>query len=127
MERYVKFLENNNGYGDVMFESRGKNEDDELRNQYQRIYTYGNRYMSPHRISDCLTSKEIKLINKEKMIAGLELADLLALAAKLDTLMLYGHIDHIASRFMQELVEWLAPKYYSGGTTGYGRKLLGGK
>lgn len=125
LERYVGFLGRCNGYGDVMFESRGKNEDNELRGQYSRIYTYGNRYLAPKTIQNRLTSKDIKLKNKDKMIAGLELADLLALATKLDTLKLYGHIDRIASKFMVELVQWLQTKYYGGGDMGYGRKLLG--
>lgn len=125
LERYIRFLNEVSGCGDVMFESRGKNEDNELRKQYERFFRYGNRYMSPSHIQKYLTSKDIKLKNKEQMIAGLELADLLALVTKLDTLALYGHIDHVSSRFMQEMMAWVSNKYYRGGAKGYGRKLLG--
>lgn len=125
LERYIRFLSDVDGRGDVMFESRGKNEDDELRKQYERIFHYGNRYMSPNYIQRYLTSKDIKLKDKTKMIAGLEMADLLALVAKLDTLMMYGHIDHVASKFMQEMISWIANKYYGGGVKGCGRKMLG--
>lgn len=124
IERYLKFLELNGGYGDILFESRGKSEDNELRRQYRRIYEYGNYYMSPKTIQQYLTSKDIKLKDKTRMIAGLELADLLALATKLDTLMLYGRINAIASTFMQDLLRWVEPKYYFEGKKGHGRKLL---
>lgn len=125
LERYIRFLDSVNGRGDVMFESRGRNEDNELRKQYGRIFTYGNRYMPPSLIQRFLTSKDIKLKNKTQMIAGLEFADLLALVTKLDTLSIYGHIDHISSKFMQEMVAWVKDKYYERGVKGYGRKLLG--
>ena len=124
LERYYKFLEINNGRGDVMFESRGKKEDSELKRQYARIYEFGTSYVSAGAINQRFTSKDIKLKSKESRIEGLELADLLALATKLDTLMLFGEIGHISSKFMKDLIEWFSDKYYYSGRKGYGRKLL---
>lgn len=124
IERYTKFLDIHNCKGDIMFESRGNKEDDELRKQYDRLYCNGSQYVSAQKIQQHLTSKDIKLKNKTQMISGLEFADLLALATKLDTLMLYDKIDDIASKFMRELVEWIGPKYYGNGKKGYGRKML---
>lgn len=124
LERYYRFLDMNNGRGDVMFESRGKTEDEELKRQYARIYEFGTSYVSANAIKGRFTSKDIKLKNKESRIEGLEVADLLALATKLDTLMLYGKIEHIASDFMRNLLEWVSGRYYYSGRKGYGRKLL---
>ena len=124
IERYIKFLEMKNGHGDVMFESRGKTEDEELKRQYERIYIYGNRFLGATTIQSRLTSKKIKLKNKKQEIAGLEFADLLALATKLDTLRLYERVDHISSSFMSELIGAFQSKYYHNGAKGWGRKLL---
>ena len=124
LERYYKFLNAKNGRGDVMFESRGKKEDSELKRQYSRIYEFGTRFVSARAINSKFTSKDIKLKNKESRIEGLELADVLALATKLDTLALYGRIDHVASKFMKDLLEWVSDKYDYSGRKGYGRKLL---
>lgn len=126
LERYVRFLEEHNGVGDVMFEARGKAEDTELKRQYERLYTYGNRYMTSTMMQKHLTSHKLKIKDKSKMITGLELADLLALATKLDTLLLYGKINTVASKFMAELIGWINSKYRSkdGTRRGIGCKLL---
>lgn len=124
LERYVKFLENVNATGDVMFEARGGKEDTESKRQYRRIYDYGTSFVGKELFQQRLTSKDLKLKTKDKMISGLEFADMLNLAAELDTLRLYGRGGEITSKFTKEIVEWIQNKYYHGGRKGYGRKLL---
>ncbi|MEX0596929.1 MAG: DUF3800 domain-containing protein [Candidatus Paceibacterota bacterium] len=126
LERYVFFLEENNFKGDVMAESRGKREDRELREAYKNFYEDGTYYRDSSVIQHFLTSKKIKIKKKEHNIAGLELADLLALATKLDTLKAYGILDKLSENFCKEVIDKIQLKYRRNGDSviGYGKKLL---
>ena len=64
--------------GDVMAESRGGREDEELRAAFDITLQKGTRFHNPEQFQAVLTSGDIKLKKKEHAIAGLELADLLA-------------------------------------------------
>lgn len=131
VERYVKYLEKvGSATGDVMAEARGKTEDEALQSEYNNVYDSGTYYVSAARFQARLTSKYIKMEPKSKAIAGLELADLLVLASKLDILQDHKHIPRLNSKFVQTIVKALQPKYdcHNDGTKkGYGKKFLGEK
>ncbi|HKH49885.1 MAG TPA: DUF3800 domain-containing protein [Thermoanaerobaculia bacterium] len=78
LERYAGWLEGSGVQGDVMAESRGRIEDQELAAAFESTLGKGTRLHSPQEIDNVLTSKKIKLKKKEHAIPGLELADLLA-------------------------------------------------
>lgn len=78
IERYVRFLEGNNGRGDVMIEARGKNKDRELKEIFEDTYQKGTNYIQGKRIQQVLTSKTIKMKPKEKNVYGLQIADIVA-------------------------------------------------
>lgn len=78
VEEYVRFLEVNNSYGDVMIESRGKKEDNLLQEFFESFLKTGSSFCSPERIATRITSKNIKFREKSDNIPGLELADILA-------------------------------------------------
>jgi len=78
LERYAGWLSLKRSVGDVMAESRGGREDQELRTAFEITLQNGTRFHSPQQFQAVLTSTEVKLKKKEHAIAGLELADLLA-------------------------------------------------
>lgn len=127
LEKYAKFLLSVESTGDVMAEARGKKEDEALRKEYERFYNEGTYYVQSAVMKLCLTSGKIKLKPKDH-IAGLELADLIVLASKLDVLLINDKADYIASKFMQQLIPKLQEKYHRNHTTGqiigYGKKMI---
>lgn len=127
LERYLHFLEVK-GKGDVMAEARGKAEDTALKQVYEDFYQRGTYFCTPEYIQSFLTSKEIKIKNKDRGIAGLEIADLLSLATKLDVLETYGLMPALTDNFNKKIVTELQPKYCRGNNNqrikGYGKKLL---
>lgn len=78
LERYAGWLEMKNAEGDVMAESRGRTEDHQLREAFERTYGSGTQFHSAERFQRVLTSKKLKLKKKEHNIPGLQWADLLA-------------------------------------------------
>ena len=72
LERYAGWLRRMGAQGDVLAESRGRTEDRELAEAFEKALH------SAEQLKGVLTSKKIKLKKKEHAIAGLELADLLA-------------------------------------------------
>lgn len=78
LERYVGLLDRLNATGDVLAESRGKTEDQQLKEAFVRIYNSGTNFHPATSFAKVLTSREIKLKKKTHCIAGLELADILA-------------------------------------------------
>jgi hypothetical protein len=127
LEKYVSFLVSVDGRGDVLAEARGKKEDDALKIEYSRFYENGTDYVQSDIMQQRLTSKKVKLKPKDS-IAGLELADLIVLASKLDVLLISSKAERIASKFMQQLIPKLQPKYYrnrsTGKISGYGKKMI---
>lgn len=127
LERYIHFLEIR-GRGDVLAEARGGTEDMQLKAAYETFYNYGTSFERPSHIQTLLTSRELKLKPKNKNIAGLELADLLALCTKLDVLNTYGRIAALGENFNKRIINLLHSKYCRGNNLpkikGYGKKLL---
>ena len=86
LERYKGFLNRTNSKGDVMAESRGKKEDQELANVYHYIWNNGTYYNNAKGFQNVLTSKNLKIKRKTANIAGLQIADLLAHPTKMHLL-----------------------------------------
>lgn len=112
LEYYVDYLLSHNGTGDVMVEGRGKEEDSQLIQEYKTAYNIGSASRDSADFQKVLTSRHLKVESKVLNIAGLELADLLVLASKLDVLAQNDIIEKVNSRFTKELVALLQAKYY---------------
>lgn len=129
LERYVFYLQENGFIGDVLAEARGKKEDQALKEEYRLFYEGGTYFCKSSYIQRFLTSKEIKIKPKNKMFAGLEFADLISLATKLDTLNCYGKLPNLTPNFCKIIVQHIQNKYRSsptsGRTKGFGKKLIG--
>lgn len=82
LERFAGWLALEGAQGDVMAESRGAMEDQELLEAFEITLQKGTRFHSSRNFQAVLTSKKIKLKKKEHAIPGLELADLLAYPLK---------------------------------------------
>ena len=91
-ERYAHWLSSVGGTGDVMAESRGKKEDQEVRDDFHRYMIGGSNSQRTHETQLPISSSQIKLNLKLRNIAGLQLADLLAYPSKLGVLHDYEHI-----------------------------------
>jgi len=109
--RYCFFLARHRAKGDVMAESRGATEDMALKTAYARLFANGNQVQSGPFFQQHLTSKEIKIKPKEKDVAGLQLADILAHPLKKYTLLRKGFItEPDDDYFWKKVVEAVKPK-----------------
>lgn len=128
LERYCGYLHFYNAKGDVMAESRGKQEDLQLKEAYRRVYGSGTLFRSPEFFQKVLTSKEIKIKPKKANIPGLQLADLLAHPCKNEILIEKGIVKYRAS-FGREISKTVKAKYnhhfFDGRIEGYGKNFLG--
>ena len=101
LERYCLWLGDRRG--DVLGESRRGNEDRHLKAAYQAIFQAGTLRHGEEFFQTRLTSKDIKLKPKEKNIAGLQLADLLAHPAKQRCLARHGVAGVVEGDFGRQL------------------------
>jgi hypothetical protein len=128
MERYCGWLNFSGDEGDVLAESRGGREDHQLKAAYGTVHKSGTRFRSAEFFQKVLTSKELKLKPKVHNIAGLQIADLLAYAAK-RRLLFEAKAGPALTGYTSQVAELLEPKYnrhvYSGRTWGYGKIFLG--
>lgn len=127
LERYCGLLSFFDSEGDVLAESRGGKEDEQLKMAYRNIYNGGSKWRPNVHFQKVLTSKEIKLRKKSDNIAGLQLADLLAHPLKLHVLIKNCRIPE-QEDFGTLIVETVKGKFnkhlYNGRVDGYGRILL---
>jgi hypothetical protein len=70
LERYSGWLNYKNTIGDVMAESRGREEDLQLKQAYRRVYESGSIYFNRQQHQRALTSKEIKIQPKRRTSLG---------------------------------------------------------
>jgi hypothetical protein len=128
LERYCGFLNRFNARGDVMAESRGKREDQQLKGAYRSLYESGTYFHRATFFQAVLTSKEIKLKRKSANIAGLQVADLLAYPCKQEILAAEGRIQVADDIFGREICDHIAAKYnrrlWDGRVSGYGQVFL---
>lgn len=129
LERYCSRLHFYNVTGDVLAESRGGQEDMQLKEAYRRAYESGTNVRDASYFQQVLTSKEIKLKPKLANVAGLQLADLLAHPCKQDILLGYKRIDQYYGKFGKKIMEIIQKKYnfrsYTSQVKGYGKVFLG--
>ncbi len=128
LERYILFLADVDGRGDVLVESRGGKEDGKLKESYRRLYERGTDFIGPERWQTRLTSRELKVKPRRDNIAGLQLADLIAHASQREILLDHRLVEDDRETFGARICEILREgKYLRSGTgemDGYGRKLL---
>lgn len=128
VQRFVGFLNHFNVKGDVLAESRGGNEDLQLKSEYTHLYRTGTPYVSGDNFQRVLSSKEIKLKKKEQNIAGLQVADLFAYSCKQDILLRNKAIMKYEGKFGQKLLKIAEAKYNRWAlfnkVDGYGRVLI---
>jgi len=130
LDRYCGLLNVLGDKGDVLAESRGGTEDNQLKGAYERLYEDGSLYHAPAFFQRVLTSTEIKLKNKKANIAGLQLADLLAHPSKQEILRDKKIIrEKGLGNYCKRIIPVLKNKYnrqiYSGRIDGYGKVFLG--
>jgi len=128
LDRYSGWLNYKNSVGDVMGESRGGEEDLQLKEAYLRVYESGTLMFPREHHQRVLTSKKIKLRSKRDNIAGLQLADILAHPMKQDCLARSQLAEFPAGTFGFELCQVATPKLnfneWRGQVKGYGRVWL---
>lgn len=127
LERYAGWLALAGAQGDVMAESRGRIEDQELTEAFEITQEKGTRFHSPDQFQQVLTSTKIKLKKKEHAIPGLELADLLAYPLKRE-MVAERRGEAPPTDFSSALLDIARPKLNchvsSGRITGYGKVWL---
>lgn len=128
LERFVLFLRQGNHRGDVMVESRGRVEDEKLKDSFQRLYFNGTDFVPAERWQERITSAELKVKPKTANIAGLQLADLIAHPSRREILLDYTLITDNRDTFGDKICAILRANKYlrsrSGQIPGYGKKLL---
>lgn len=114
--RYARWLRARGSVGDVMAESRGKEEDRQLKNAYRNLYESGTNALPAEGYQAALSSKDIKLKPKNPPIAGLELADILAHPIKMYCLRTKGLVQTPPGLFATRIEEVTKDKFLSGAT-----------
>lgn len=129
LERYCSFLRYYGGHGDVVVETRGKVEDQQLRAVYKYFYTVGTRYISRGSVQAVLTSNSIKLQPKTAQIAGLEIADILAHPCRQGILREKNIVGALGPGFGLQVWQCVKSKFNrrqgDGRVLGYGHVFLG--
>ncbi|MGI9462244.1 MAG: DUF3800 domain-containing protein [Alphaproteobacteria bacterium] len=127
LERYVRFLIENNKQGDVMIEQRGKHENQQLRKTFENFYNKGTDYSDSNEIQKVITTNKIKERNKKHRICGLEICDMITTILKFYVLYQYGIIDKLSNNFGLKVLETINNKILkdtNGHQKGYGIKLI---
>jgi len=120
VERYSMFLRDQRALGDIMIESRNGQLDMILKEQFKAICR--GQYVS----KDWLSSSELKVKNKRANIAGLQLADLVAVPSRRHMICEHnGELmdSNFSGRIAKLLVEGKFRRHsYTGRIEGYGTK-----
>lgn len=127
LERFRLFLNMNQAVGDVMIESRGGKEDKRLKRSFRRLMDNGTGYLSPEKLAEHITSKELKVKVKSANIAGLQLADLMAHAVRRYGYKTIWDLKDDRTTFSDTLIEILTREKffrYKGKIASYGLKKL---
>jgi hypothetical protein len=128
LDRYSGWLNYKNAIGDVMAESRAREEDLQLKEAYRRVYESGTLMFNHELHQKALTSKDIKLKPKTANIAGLQLADILAHPVKQALLFEKGKIVATGETFGRQIYGAAEGKFnvntLTGQVEGYGKVWL---
>jgi hypothetical protein len=127
LERYCGLLRVTGRVGQVICEARSPQQDRELGRAYQRVLERG----TPHHrhpaafFAEVLSSKELRFLPKLPAVAGLEIADGLVRAAKLEILFENGRADAAEEPFQRAVQAMMGPKWNrwrrTGRVRGYGK------
>lgn len=127
LERYVMWLNEQKGIGDVMAEWRGIKPNMKLEAAYGYIYNNGTEFISRQEMQARLSSSQLKIRKKSANIAGLQLADLLASPA-CRHLICQKRGEEMTAQFGRHIVDVLYESKYHRGkggvVKGYGTKNL---
>ena len=93
-ERYIRWLQSAGARGDVLAESRGGKEDRDLKSRFREVIDTGTEGLPASELQEVVTSRELKMRNKEANITGLQLADLIVYPATRDILQENGQPLH---------------------------------
>ena len=128
LERYVQFLRSKDGQGDVLIEARDQMVDRQLKLHFRELYNVGTGPVPSTLFRKHLTSNELKLKTKKADVCGLQLADMLAVAAHYDLLVRYRRVESHDSAMGRAIAQILERSKYRrswlGAVDGYGRKML---
>lgn len=129
LERYCGFLHFYNAKGDVLAESRGGKEDNQLKEAYRIIYTGGTQFRKFAFFQNVLTSKEIKLKPKTANVAGLQISDLIAHPIKQEILIENNKIIKKEEKGFGKIICGIVKgkynrHYYTGKVEGYGKVFI---
>lgn len=126
-EKFARFLDRMNDFGDIMPEGRMGKKDALLQEAYEAVRQNGNYYYSPTQIRHRIPSSNLKIRYKRDNIAGLQLADLLAHPSHMAMLTQQKQpitLGNFATAVNEVLVATKYDRSGSGRIDGYGRKVL---
>ena len=128
LDRFSGWLNYKNAVGDVVAESRAREEDLQLKEAYRRVYESGTLMFNREHHQRALTTKDIKLRSKTTNIAGIQLADILAHPVKQALLFEKGRIGDLRETFGSQIYEAVEGKFNAntrtGQVEGYGKVWL---
>lgn len=126
LEKYYTFLKDRDGIGDVMIESRDKEDDKKLSIVYRNMFKNGTGFVEGERLRERLTSVEIKIKPKSANIPGLQIADLLVTNLRNRMLCKYELRTNQPNSFGNKLTDAIIPKIFKHNKKywGYGLKKL---
>ena len=128
LDRFSGWLNYKNAIGDVVAESRAREEDLQLKEAYRRVYESGTLMFNREHHQRALTTKDIKLRSKTTNIAGIQLADILAHPVKQALLFEKGRIGDLRETFGSQIYEAVEGKFNAntrtGQVEGYGKVWL---
>jgi len=128
LDRYSGWLNFRNAVGDVMAESRGREEDLQLEQAYRRVYEGGTLMFGYEHHQRALTSQDIKIQPRSANIPGLQLADVLAHPVKQTCLAEKGYVPPVGDVFGTKVLQAITGKFNcregTGRVEGYGKVYL---
>jgi hypothetical protein len=127
VEKYVQWLERQNGVGDIMPEMRKGKKDAELQRAFTSVRIWGSDYVNAKRIKAAIPARQLKFRSKDHNVTGLQICDLVAHPSHMDVRQQEGHKVTLGP-FAQKLIPILRAKKYDRSNTGtirgYGIKYL---
>lgn len=127
VEKYARFLERQESFGDIMPEGRKGPKDARLQEAFEEVRQEGVFYYSPEQIRYRIPGSKLKFRYKSDNIAGLQLADLLAHPSHMHIRKSEGH-DVEPGTFALKVRDILVGSKYdrshNGTIRGYGMKYL---
>lgn len=126
LEKYTIFLKDKRATGDILIESRDKQDDRRLSAVYRNMYINGTGFVDGESLRTYLSSKEIKIKPKSANIAGLQIADLLVTNIRNRMLVKHKLRPDQPDSFGNKLTNIVIPKIFRHNKKywGYGLKKL---